>query len=74
MEFFIFLIFLFFLLYVSIKYEKKPILNLVYAIIILCVAAGEFTSKGHDWVNTFWGIIALICAIFYAGQYKRYRR
>ena len=74
MEFFILLIFLFFILYISMYGTKKPILNLIYAIVILFVAAASFTSKGHDWVNTFWGVIAFIVAIFYADQYKKYRR
>lgn len=71
----IFAVFIFLIFLVSITFfgNKKPILFLILGIWVLFITASDLTASGNDWVNNFWGLILFLCALYWFGQYKKYR-
>ena len=74
MMFVVILMLLGFLVYFNIYAERKPILYLINAAILLLLSAESFTSPGHNWVNNVWGVVMFLFAIFYAKRYFKLRR
>ena len=73
MEFILMLMFLGFLISVNIYGERKPILYLLNAILVLIISALDFTSNGHNWVNNFWGTMMFLFAMYWGNLYFKHR-
>jgi len=66
-------IFLGFLVLVNVYGHKKPILYLINTILLVIIAALDFTQPGKDWINTFWGVLMLVLAMYWGNLYLKLR-
>ena len=74
MNFVFMFLFLVFLVSINVYGDRKPILYLINTILLLIIAALDFTLPGHDWVNNLWGAMMFLFAIYWGNLYSKYRK